>query len=83
MGRLNIGELANDEVYALDYFLDKFVAWSGYQIVDSSGAQAGAAPSEKIAADLERAAKVISDRLRDIDALHQLVRDRNSGKTEQ
>ena len=83
MGRLNIEELANDEVYALDYFLDKFVAWSGYQIVDSSGAQAGAAPPEKIAADLERAAKVISDRLRDIDALHQLVRDRSEKDSEQ
>ena len=43
MGRLNIEELANDEVYGLDYFLDKFVAWSGYQIVDLSGAEAGTA----------------------------------------
>jgi hypothetical protein len=83
MGRLNIEELAHDEVYALDYFLDKFVAWSGYQIVDSSGARAGAAPPEKIVADLERAAKVISDRLRDIDALHQLVRDRSVKDSEQ
>ena len=29
MGRLNIEELASDDVYAIDYFLDKFVAWSG------------------------------------------------------
>ncbi len=83
MGRLNIGELANDEVYPLDYSLDKFVAWSGYQIVNSSPARKPARRQpEKIAADLERAAKIISDRLRDIDALHQLVRDR-SGNTEQ
>lgn len=81
MDRLNIEELANDEVYALDYFLDKFVAWSGYQI--ASGAQAGAAPPEKIAADLECAAKAISDRLRDIDALHQLIRDRSEKDSEQ
>ena len=79
MGRLNIEELASDEVYGLDYFLDKFVAWTGYRIGDSSGAPTNAAPTKKIAADLERAAKVINDRLRDIDALHRLVRDR-SGK---
>jgi SAM-dependent methyltransferase len=79
MGRLNIEQLASDEVYALDYFLDKFVAWTGYQIVDSPSAETSPAPAEKIAADLDRAAKVIGDRLRDIDALHQLVRDR-SGK---
>ena len=32
MGRLNMEELAKDDVYALNYFLDKFVAWTGYQI---------------------------------------------------
>jgi hypothetical protein len=82
MGRMNIEQLASDDVYALDYFLDKFVAWTGYQIVDSPGAQNSPAPSGKIAADLERAAKVIGDRLRDIDALHQLVRDRSGNDTE-
>jgi hypothetical protein len=77
MGRLNIEELASDEVYALDYFLDKFVAWTGYQIADSSGAQSSAVPVGKVAADLERAAKIINHRLRDIDALHQLARGRD------
>ncbi len=78
MGRLNIEELASDEVYGLDYFLDKFIAWAGYQIVGAP--DSGAAPSGKISADLERAAKVVGDRLRDIDALHQLVRDRDDKK---
>ena len=71
-------ELASDEVYGLDYFLDKFIAWAGYQIVGAP--DSGAAPSGKISADLERAAKVVGDRLRDIDALHQLVRDRDDKK---
>ncbi len=35
MGRLNMEELAKDDVYALNYFLDKFVAWAGYQITDA------------------------------------------------
>ena len=83
IGRLNIEELASDEAYGLDYFLEKkFVAWTGHQIVDSPGAQTGAAPAGKITADLERAAKVINDRLRDIDALHQLVRDQSRKDTE-
>jgi hypothetical protein len=78
MGRLNIEELASDEVYALEYFLEKFVARTGYQIADLAGMQSGQVSAEKIATDLERAAKVIGDKLRDVNALHQLVRDRNT-----
>jgi hypothetical protein len=76
MGRLNIEEVASDEVYALEYFLDKFVAWTGYQIADSVGMQSDRVG--KVAADLDRAAKVVSDKLRDVNALRQLIRDRNS-----
>ena len=74
MGRLNIEEIAADDVYALDYFLDKFIAWKGYQIAGSP--DSGSAPAAEITADLKRAAKLISDRLRNIEALHQLVRGR-------
>jgi hypothetical protein len=77
LGRLNTEELARDNVYALNYFLEKFVAWSGYQIKDP--AQLDGAPRasmQDIAADLERAAKILKGRLRDIDELYQLVRDR-------
>jgi len=75
--RLNTEELAQDDVYALNYFLEKFVAWSGYQITDAP--QLDGAPRssvQKIAADLERAAQILRGRLRDIDELYQLVRDR-------
>jgi SAM-dependent methyltransferase len=77
MGRLNMEELAKDDVYALNYFLDKFVAWTGYQITDApqlGGTAAASAP--EIAADLERAGRIMNERLREIDALYKLVRDR-------
>jgi hypothetical protein len=56
MGRPIIEELAKDDVYALDYFPEKFLAWSGYQIADApqlGGTATASAP--EIAADLERA----------------------------
>jgi hypothetical protein len=83
MGRLNMEELAKDDVYALNYFLDKFVAWTGYQIADApqlGGTPAASAP--EIAADLERAAKIMNERLREIDALYKLVRDRGGKDNE-
>jgi len=76
MGRLNIEEVAADDVYAFDYFLDKFIAWKGCQIADSPDSRS--APAAKITADLERAAKLIADRLRNIEELHQLVRGRDN-----
>jgi SAM-dependent methyltransferase len=77
MGRLNMEELAKDDVYALNYFLDKFVAWTGYQIADAPQLGGTAAPSApEIAADLERAGRILNERLREIDALYKLVRDR-------
>jgi SAM-dependent methyltransferase len=84
MGRLNMEELAKDDVYALNYFLDKFVAWTGYQITDApqlGGTPAASAP--EIAADLERAGRIMNERLREIDALYKLVRDRGGKDTEQ
>jgi SAM-dependent methyltransferase len=84
MGRLNMEELAKDDVYALNYFLDKFVAWAGYQIADApqlGGTAAASAP--EIAADLERAGRIMSERLREIDALYKLVRDRGGKDSEQ
>jgi hypothetical protein len=84
MGRLNVEELAKDDVYGLIYFLDKFVAWTGYQITGApqlGGARAASAP--EIAADLERAGRIMNERLREIDALYKLVRDRGGKVTEQ
>src|ERR1700735_1091385 len=79
MGRLNMEELANDDVYALNYFLDKYIAWTGYQITRAP--QPGGVtppPARQIAADLERAAKILEKGLREIDELYKLVRGRGS-----
>lgn len=84
LGRLNIEELANDDVYALNYFLDKFVTWAGYQITNAPQL-GGAAPAStpEIARDLERVAKILNDRLRDIDALYKLACDRGGDSGDQ
>jgi hypothetical protein len=76
MGRLNMEELAGDDVYALNYFLDKYIAWTGYQITGAP--QLGGTvppPAPQIAADLERAARILEKGLREVDALYKLVRD--------
>lgn len=78
MGRLNMEELAKDDVYALSYFLDKYIAWTGYQIAGAPQLGGTAPPqAREIAADLERAAKILEAGLREIDGLYKLVRDRN------
>ena len=74
LGRLNLEELAKDDVYGISYFLDKFVAWMGYQITDApqlGGTQPASTP--EIIADLARATRIIETRLREIDQLRNLV----------
>ena len=75
LGRLNIEEMAHDDVYALDYFLKKFVIWTDYQIADAPQLDTTRpAPPERIAADLDRAYGIVSDGLRNIDALRRRLR---------
>jgi len=77
LGRLNVEEIARDDVYALDYFLDRFIAWTGYQITDAPQlAPARPASAAKIEADLERAASVVRSGLRELEALQRLLRER-------
>jgi SAM-dependent methyltransferase len=80
MGRLNLEEVARDDVYALDYFLEKFVAWTGYQITDAPQlAPARPAPPGQLAENLERAVATVKDRLREIESLRALLRERQRG----
>jgi SAM-dependent methyltransferase len=82
MSRLNMEELAKDDVYALNYFLDKYVAWTNYQITAAPQLDGTPAPSaSEIAADLERASRIMNERLREIDALYKLVTDRRGKNT--
>jgi hypothetical protein len=77
LGRLNMAELATDDVYALQYFLDKYIAWTGYQIADALQLGGTAPPPvSQISADLERAVKILQAGLRDVEALYKLARGR-------
>jgi hypothetical protein len=77
MGRLNLDAVAADDVYALDYFANKFIAWTGYQITNAPQlAPASAPPPEKIEENLDRALKVAKGAVREIEALRDALRDR-------
>jgi hypothetical protein len=80
MGRLNVAQVAEDEVYALDYFLEKFIAWTGYQITQAPQlGTAVAAPADRIAGDLERAILTVQERLRELQSLRDLLRENKQG----
>jgi hypothetical protein len=73
-GRLNLNEVAADDVYAIAYFLEKFVAWTGYQI---DGSIRDISPHDvksrgEINAILAQAEEILRARLKDIDALRAL-----------
>lgn len=74
MGRFNIEELAADEVYGMDYFLDKFVAWTGYQIRNDPALAPAVPPSAMaIRTNLDRALQLLKKGVRDIEGLQQLL----------
>ena len=66
-------EVASDDVYAVAYFLEKFIAWTGYQIDGSIRAISpnDVKTKEEISAVLEQANNILRDRLKDIDALRK------------
>ena len=75
MGRLNLHRLAYDDVYAIDYFLEKFVAWTSYQIQRSPVVDPFDLRSpEEIATTIDRARQVIAHRLREVESLESLLK---------
>jgi hypothetical protein len=73
MGRLDLNETARDDVYAMDYFVDKFVAWIGYQLNNAPQlAPASAPPAEQIAANLDRGLQILKKGLRDLEGLREM-----------
>lgn len=77
LGRIDLSQLAQDDVYAIDYFLNKFSAWTGYQIRQQP--QLGPAPQQspqEIAATLDRAHGVVQAALREIEGLKRLLAER-------
>jgi len=73
LGNLSWESLVEDDVYAIKYFLDMFVAWTGHQI--SGGLQLGRSkrrsPNET-AATLQLARAVLAAAIKDIDKLEDL-----------
>jgi hypothetical protein len=72
-GRMDLNQMAYDEIYGIKYFLEKFVAWTGYQI-DGSIKQISpndVRTAEELHAILDDAQRILSDRLMDIDALRR------------
>ena len=65
LGRMNLHELATDDVYPVRYFLEKFTAWTGYQI---TGQIKEISPDDRrstaqIAANLDSARRILLQRL--------------------
>ena len=79
LGRLNWASVLADDVYAIDYFLDKFVAWTGYQIKGEREDLAGLQrPSRSdTAKTLARARTILNNASEEIDELEKLNRERN------
>jgi hypothetical protein len=74
-GRLDLQRLVNDDTFAIEYFLEKFVAWTGYQI---TGAIKDISPydvrnEDELYAALDFAERVVSGRLEDIKSLRHML----------
>jgi hypothetical protein len=74
-GRLDLQRFTYDDTYAIEYFLEKFVAWTGYQI---TGAIEDISPhdvktSDELHVALETAERIVNNRLRDIEALRAML----------
>jgi hypothetical protein len=75
--KLNLHWLADDDVYAIDYFLEKFVAWTGYQITNTPNIDASdRRTNAQLNANLERAEGILRGRLREIEGLKRMVAER-------
>ena len=77
LGRLDVGNMSQDETYAITYFLEKFVAWTGYQL-DGSIEQISLSDvktREELRAILDRASRVVSSRMKDIETMRASIVD--------
>jgi hypothetical protein len=79
MGRLNLHQVADDDVYPLEYFLNAFIAWTGYQIRQTPEVS-GSTPrtQAEIAAALTRAEASLVKHLKNIRDLRAALQDGRS-----
>lgn len=78
LNRLNLHRVADDEVYAIDYFLEQFIAWTGYQIhrtpqIENSDYRG----IDELAKILDRAEDILRIRLQDIERLRNSLQSQN------
>ena len=77
--RMDLNQIANDDGYAIDYFLSSFVAWSEYQIDGSVGERSRSRNDRKtpkeIEAILASALDMLYHRVGKIESLKQSVAD--------
>lgn len=77
MGRFDLRRAADDDLYATDYFLNAFIAWTGYQIRRNEViGPADERTDEELAALLDRAGKLLDHNRRLIDLLEAERADR-------
>jgi hypothetical protein len=73
--------MVQDDVYAIDYFLEKFTAWTGYQITKAPQlGPAAAASADEIAIDLDRVLKIVSKRRKEFRSLRRDLRRRGAAR---
>jgi hypothetical protein len=82
LGRLNFFRLATDDAYGVDYFLEKFVAWTGYQV---NGRMRELSPDdirtrEQSLATLDRAERTLREHLRNVESLREAIRQAPSAE---
>jgi uncharacterized protein YoxC len=74
LGWLNLHQLVADDVYAIEYFLNKFIAWTGYQIRNSPQlGPSDARGREEIATTLDRAHDVVLAAIKEIEGLKEIL----------
>jgi hypothetical protein len=82
LGRLNLQQFAHDDTHGIEYFIEKFVAWTGYQI---TGAINEISPhdvrtTDELRVTLEKAERIVRDGLSHIEGLTAMLdRDQGSG----
>lgn len=73
MGRLNLYDMCLDDTYPMDYFVNKFIAWTGYQIRNAPGLGTSRRQTrEERAETLGRANVILSAALSELDSLREL-----------
>lgn len=82
IGRLNLAEVVSNDVYALDYFTDKFIAWTGYQINKAPQLGPAVVPSPAtIAKNLVRAKASLTRALHEVEGLQQLLGEKRKTRS--